>query len=86
MQGMTIFINCLPPPVSAIAQLPPLLLVSKGREQMLPLGSNFLSEKVAAVQQPGDKKEVGCKGILDFAAGLESETDVKQRDSVSHTA
>lgn len=38
MQGMTILINCLPPPGPCMAttESPALLLASKGQEQMLP--------------------------------------------------
>lgn len=63
MQGMTILINCLPPPVScmAMAQLLPLLLASKEREQMLPQEVTRYLRRWQHYNNPGPKETLDAR-------------------------
>lgn len=62
MQGMTIFINSLPPPGSRMATAVSCPASGQQREGAdAPPGGNLLFVEMAAVLQPWTKSDVGCK-------------------------
>lgn len=87
MQGMTILINCPPPPVScmAMAQMLPLFLASKEREQMFPQEVTCYLRRWKQHNDPGPKKKLDAREIWTLQLGS-SQIEKDRRDLVGNTA